>query len=697
VHAEIVRTLSVVLVAACVVSILFHRARLPVISGYIVAGILIGPFAPWFRVVGDVSVVEKMAELGLVFLLFSLGLEFSLRKLAGVGLGAGMAAVLEMALMFWIGNHVGHWLGWTGMNSLFLGAMLTISSSVVIFKTLEHIRATRSAFGEFMMGILVFEDILGVCMLGLLSGIAITRQVDVTGVLVSLGKVSVFMTSVVVIGLLLVPPFTRYLRRYHSAEMLLIGMLGVCFTVCLLAIETGLSVALGAFLSGAVVAESGSRRTVVRLIEPVRDLFSAVFFVTIGMLTDPAAIFEYAMPIAVITGCVMLFKSAACALGALLAGHGLGSAIAVGLGMGQVGEFSFIIASLGLSLGVIDPALFPIAVSVAILTVTLAPLLLERHEAIAARVERRAPAPLLTALIAYGQWISSLRGSRPEYAPVRAVLRRSLLQMLVNLLLCTGFFLVAISVARRLDARVAALEALPAFTGRVNAVCWFGAVLVSLPFLVAIVRKAQAVAMILAEMATPASIAPLQVQSFRSIVTTVIRTTALTLVFGWLLMVSALILPPWPMLAVLTALALLLALLLRDQLVRLYSRGQIMIREIFEAPLDATLTGGVPMTREETDKEAVMPPVLARASLEVVVIDNQDVAGKRIGDLNLRAVTGATIVGIERQDGESMVNPGPDMVLNRGDHLLLLGRPEQIRAARAFLSAGGTATTAPVG
>ncbi|HPU96611.1 MAG TPA: cation:proton antiporter [Candidatus Hydrogenedentes bacterium] len=562
-HVEIVKTLAIVMITASVVSIVFHRMRLPVVSGYIMAGILIGPFAPWFRIVGSPEMVEKMAELGVVFLLFSLGLEFSLRKLAGVGLGAGMAAVLEMALMFWIGNHVGRWLGWTGMNSLFLGAMLTISSSVVIFKTLEHMRALRSVFGEFMLGILVFEDILGVCMLGLLSGIAMTRQVNFAGVLLSLGKVSVFMTSVVVIGLLVVPPFLRYLRRLQSAEMLLIGVLGICFSVCLLAIETGLSVALGAFLSGAVIAETGVRRAVIRLIEPVRDLFSAVFFVTVGMLTDPAAVFEYAVPIAVITGCVLLFKSTACALGALLAGHGLGSAVAVWLGMGQVGEFSFIIASLGLSLGVIDPRLFPIAVSVSVLTITLAPMLLERHEAVAMRAEKCAPAPILAALIAYGQWVSSLRGSRPEYGPVRVVLRRSLLQILVNLLLCTGFFLVAISLAQRFEQNLEWTQRLALLAGYVSTIFWFGAVMVSLPFLVAIVRKAQAVAMILAEMATPASIAPGQAQSFRSIVTTIIRTTALTLVFAWLLMVSALILPPWPMLAVLAALAALLAVLLR--------------------------------------------------------------------------------------------------------------------------------------
>ena len=687
-HFEIARTLAVVMVTACLVSILFHRVRLPVISGYIVAGILIGPFAPGIQLVGDSDLVEKMAELGVMFLLFSLGLEFSLRKLADVGPGAGMAALLEVALMFWIGNTVGRWLGWTGLNGLFLGAMLTISSSVVIFKTLNHMQALRSGYGEFMLGILVFEDILGVCMLGLLSGIAITRQVNFAGVLLSVGKVGVFMTSVVVIGLLLVPPFLRYLRRLQSAEMLLIGVLGVCFTVCLVAIETGLSVALGAFLAGAVVAESGVRRTVIRLVEPVRDLFSAVFFVTIGMLTDPAAIFEYAVPIAVITCSVMLFKSTACALGALLAGHGLGSAIAVALGMGQVGEFSFIIAGLGLSLGVIDPTLFPVAVSVSVLTITLAPLLLERHETIAARIERRAPAPLLTALIAYGQWISSLRGTRPEYAPVRAVLRRSLLQMLVNLLLCTGFFLVAISLAHRLEQPFQGPSWLAVFHGHSSTLCWFGAVIVSLPFLVAIVRKAQAVAMILAEMATPLSIAPHQVQSFRGIVTNVIRTTALTLVFGWLLMVSALILPPWPMLIVLSALAVLLAMLLRGPLIRLYSRGQIMIREIFETPLDATLTGNPGQSGTTPDNMVSVPPVLARASLEVVAVENNAVAGRRIADLDLRAVTGATIVGIERQDGESMVNPGPDTALHQGDHLLLLGLPEQIRAARAFLSAG---------
>ncbi len=301
-HAiSFIQDLAVIMLVAGVVTILFHRFKQPVVLGYIIAGFIIGPHTPPFGLIHDEGTIKTLAELGVIFLMFCLGLEFSLGKLFKVGATAFIAAFLEIVLMIWIGYEIGRWFDWNTMDSLFLGAILAISSTTIIVKALNDLKMKNQRFAQLIFGVLIVEDILGIGIIALLSSIAVSGTVSSGEVFSTVGKLSLFMIVALVIGILLVPRLLAYVARFESNEMLLITVLGLCFGFCLLVVKLEYSMVLGAFLIGAIMAESRQLLKIERLIEPVRDLFSAIFFVAIGLMLDPAVLLDYAWPIAVIT------------------------------------------------------------------------------------------------------------------------------------------------------------------------------------------------------------------------------------------------------------------------------------------------------------------------------------------------------------------------------------------------------------
>jgi CPA2 family monovalent cation:H+ antiporter-2 len=313
-QAHFLQDLALVMIVAGLVTVLCHLLRQPVVLGYIAAGVLIGPHTHLPILVHDRHTVEMMAELGVILLMFSLGLHFSLRKLVSVGATALVAAALEILLMLLIGYGTGRLFGWDRMDSIFLGAILSISSTTIITKALAELGLMKQRFAELIFGILVVEDILAIAMLAILSGVAKTGSLEVGEVAKTFGGLGIFLTAVMVVGLLAVPPLLRYVNLFRSNEMLLVAALGLCFGVSLLAVKLGYSVALGAFLIGAIVAEARERGKIESLIEPVRDMFSAVFFVAIGMLIEPPLLVTYAVPIAVITAAVVVGKVLTCSI-----------------------------------------------------------------------------------------------------------------------------------------------------------------------------------------------------------------------------------------------------------------------------------------------------------------------------------------------------------------------------------------------
>jgi monovalent cation:H+ antiporter-2, CPA2 family len=674
--ATFLQDLAVVMIVAGVVTILFHVMRQPVVLGYIVAGVIVGPFTSSIPLsIQDKQTVAVMSELGVILLMFSLGLHFSLRKLASVGATAVIAAILEIALMLAIGYGLGRLFGWSTMDSLFLGAILSISSTTIIIKALNELGLARERFAQLIFGILIVEDILAIAMLALLSGIATTGTLAVGDVAMTLGKLSIFLGSVLVFGLLTVPFLLRFVSRFRSSEMLLITSLALCFGVSLLALKLEYSVALGAFLIGAVVAEAREHGKVETLIEPVRDMFSAIFFVAIGMLIDPRVLKDHAMAILLITLAVVVGKVSACALGAFLAGHSPRMSVKVGMGLAQIGEFSFIIASLGLTLGVISDFLYPITVAVSAVTTLLTPYLM--------RVSDRAvdvTAPLVpTPLRAAGEWYTAWL-SRQDQQPssgkqqVRRLLRRWTAQVMLNMLLVTGVLLTAAALSGRLVRR---FPTFPEWIGGTRAVVWLGALLLALPLIVVSLRKLRVIATVIAEASIQRGSSAEVTARARAVLGGTMYLAGWLLVCLWILLVSSAMLPPWEMMVAALIVVIGFAAFRWRSMERVYAVAQSSLRETLTRPPEAD-----PVERR------VLPTLLEEAKLEMVKVGpDSPAAGRLIRELQLRTRTGASAVAIERPGTTAnVINPGPDEEIQAGDQLLLIGDAEQLRTAHAMLT-----------
>ncbi|WP_118179419.1 cation:proton antiporter [Paraburkholderia phosphatilytica] len=577
-----IQDLAVVMALAGVVTVLFHRLRQPVVLGYIVAGVIIGPYTPPFQLIHDEQTISTLGELGVVFLMFSLGLEFSLRKLLRVGTTAVVAALSEIVLMLWLGYEIGSAFGWSPMDSLFLGAILAISSTTIIVKALSELNLKRESFAQLVFGILIVEDILAIAMLVLLSGIAQTGELSAGVALGTLGKLLLFMTVSLVVGILVVPRALNYVARAGRDEMLLVAVLGFCFGFCLIVVKLGYSIALGAFLIGAIIAESRHLHRIEHLIAPLRDAFSAIFFVTIGLMLDPRVLVDYAWPIVAITLAVIVGKIVSCGLGTFLAGSDGRTAMRVGMTVSQIGEFSFIIASLGLTLNVTSAFLYPVAVTVSALTTLCTPYLIRAADPLSQRLARVVPRPVANVFGLYSQWLGSLRPARGEPG-LFTLTRRIVLQIAVNLALVAAIFLAASYGARYGEAWVA--RWIPAESIQ-RALWWSAALVVAMPFLVAVYRKTRSLALLLAEVSVQPSKAGRFTHTIRSAIADLVPIVSMIGVFLLVAALSSGILPPAGLLiAVLVCAALLLAIVWR-WCVRIHAALQIALRETFDEQPD---------------------------------------------------------------------------------------------------------------
>lgn len=578
-HAiSFIQDLAVIMLVAGVVTILFHRLRQPVVLGYIVAGFIIGPHTPPFGLIHDEDTIKTLAELGVIFLMFCLGLEFSLRKLFKVGATAFIAAFLEIVLMIWIGYEIGRWFDWSTMDSLFLGAILAISSTTIIVKALNDLKMKNERFAQLIFGVLIVEDILGIGIIALLSGIAVSGTVSSGEVFSTVGKLSLFMIIALVVGILVVPRLLAYVATFESNEMLLVTVLGLCFGFCLLVVKLEYSMVLGAFLIGAIMAESRQLLKIERLIEPIRDMFSAIFFVAIGLMIDPAILLEYAWPIAVITVAVVLGKMVSCGLGAFIAGNDGKTSLRVGMGLSQIGEFSFIIAALGMTLQVTSDFLYPVAVAVSVLTTLSTPYLIRAADPLSHRLGAIVPQRVARVLGMYGEWLRSIQ-PRGQGAMLAAMIRKILLQVGVNLALVIGIFLAGAYFAERIGSYLTVWIAEP---GGQKAMIWGAALLLSLPFLIAAYRKLKALSMLLAEMGVKPEMAGRHTQRVRRIIAEVIPLLSLLVIFVLLSALSASILPTMELLLLIAVVAAGVVALLWRWFIRVHTRMQVALLETLD-------------------------------------------------------------------------------------------------------------------
>ena len=398
---KLISDLAIMLLTAGVVAILFKRFKLPLVLGYILAGFLVGPYMPWFFTVADEASIETWSEIGIIVLMFGLGLEFNLHKLASVGGTAIITALTEVFGMLVLGYLVGQAMGWGMMDSIFLGGMLSMSSTTIIIKAFDELGVRQKPFAQLVFGTLVIEDIAGIFMMIILSTVSVSKNISGVDLALQLGLLVLYLALWLILGIYIIPTLLRKAEQYTNDETLLLASLGLCFGMVLLADALGFSSALGAFLAGSLLAGTVHAERVEHLSSGVKDLFGSVFFLSVGMMLDPAMIITYIVPILIVTLVTILGKLIISSLGVLLSGQSLSKAIHCGCSLAQIGEFAFIIASLGMSLGVIEGKVYPIVVAVSILTTLTTPFFIKSADKIYGAVSKILPRKLTEKLERY--------------------------------------------------------------------------------------------------------------------------------------------------------------------------------------------------------------------------------------------------------------------------------------------------------
>jgi len=398
---KLIADLALILMTGAITTLVFRKIKQPLVLGYIIAGFLVGPHLSMTPTVADNENIKTLAEIGVIFLLFSLGLEFSFKKLLRVGGAASITALVEIAFITVAGYFVARWLGWSFMDSLFVGGMLASSSTTIIIRAFDELGIKTKQYVRVVFGVLVVEDIVVILLMVLLSTMAVSKEFQGAELLFTITKLLFFLALWFLAGIFLLPTFLKKAKKLLDEEALLILSIGLCLGMVVIATQVGFSAELGAFIMGSIMAETTSAEKVDHLIKPVKDLFGAVFFVSVGMMIDPAAIVEYRWPVLWITLLTLFGKLFSTTLGALISGQSLKQSVQVGMSMAQIGEFAFIVATLGLSLGVISDFLFPIVVGASAITTFTTPYMIKFSEPVYNFILKALPAKWVIALNNY--------------------------------------------------------------------------------------------------------------------------------------------------------------------------------------------------------------------------------------------------------------------------------------------------------
>jgi CPA2 family monovalent cation:H+ antiporter-2 len=432
---DLIRDLALILIAGAITTLIFRWIRQPLVLGYIIAGFLVGPHFHLLPTVADNENIGILAEIGVIFLLFSLGLEFSFKKLMRVGGAASITAFVEIAFITLAGYYTGKWMGWSTMDSLFLGGMLASSSTTIIIRAFDELGIKTKQYARIVFGVLVVEDIVVILLMVLLSTIAVTKQFAGTEILFTILKLIFFLALWFIMGIFLLPTLLKKIKPLIDEEAVLILSIGLCLGMVVLATQVGFSAELGAFIMGSIIAETTLAEKVEHVIKSVKDLFGAVFFVSVGMMIDPQAIIQYGWPVICVTLLTLFGKLFSTTAGALLSGQPLKQSVQVGMSMAQIGEFAFIVATLGLSLGVISDFLFPVAVGASAITTFTTPYLIKLSEPFYFLLERRLPA----------NWVKRLNNYSSSTQDIQAESDwKVVLKSYVTIIVTNGIILLAV-------------------------------------------------------------------------------------------------------------------------------------------------------------------------------------------------------------------------------------------------------------
>ncbi len=666
---DFLNALTVVLCVAAVTTLISQKLKLPVVLGYIVAGLIIGPHVP-LPLVADRALVIALSELGVILVMFSLGLEFSLAQLRKVGPTAGITAIIECGVMLITGFLVGKALGWTTTESIFTGAIVAISSTTIIVKTFDE-QGIAGKLRQLVIGVLIVEDLIAILLLAALTAISSGAGLSALALATTLGKLAAFLGALLVMGLVVVPRATRAIIRLERPETTLVASVGFCFSIALLAQYFGYSVALGAFLAGSLIAESGEGKTVEHLVQPLRDLFAAIFFVSVGMQIDPAEVARHWGAALILTGVVIVGKVLNVTIGAFLTGNGTRPSVQAGMSLAQIGEFSFIIAGLGMSTGATGSFLFPVAAAVSVVTTLSTGWLVKASGPVASFIDRKLPRRVQTFTTLYASWLEQLRDAAPE---PKSSVRRLVRMLIIDATLLTAVTVVA-TVSRRAElTREGPLWLVVALAG-----------LLALPLCIGIVRVSQRLAAELAEVALPPrprGMVDLALAPRRVLIVTLQAAIVLCLGVPMVAIIQPLM-PEVPVGAVLLGLLSLLGVAFWRRTTNLEGHVRAGVEVITEA-LMSQAHGGEPAEQAPVDFYKLLPGLGLSGPSVIAIPAGSDAVGKTLAALNLRGVTGATVLAITR--GRKAIVATATEVLAADDRLALSGTREAIEAARALLS-----------
>ncbi|MBK8238009.1 MAG: cation:proton antiporter [Deltaproteobacteria bacterium] len=680
-----VQDLAIALGVAAVTSALCRRFGQPAVLGYLLAGLIVGPYLP-VPLFADPARMQALSEFGVVLVMFGIGLHFSPADLSKAIPRAGVVGLVQISLMAWFGLVIGGLLGFTTLGSLFLGAGLSISSTMVVAKALADTPVSEPVV-ELVYGVLVIQDLVAVVMIAALTTAASGAGLQAGELALTIAQLLGFLLALVAAGSIVVPRLLRPVAAMGHPETLLVVAVGLCFVLGMVAVQAGYSVALGAFVAGSLVAQSGIGERVETLVTPVRDLFAAVFFVSIGMMVDPAVVPSVGLIALGLSVVIVVGQLVAVTLAGFLGGRRLRVALQAGLVLGQIGEFSFILAQLGADKGVVDPRLVPMIVLAAIVTAMTTPVAIRHADAIAGFVERRLPARAHTVIALWGTWLEALRKAQAGRR-IEGV-RRWILLALVDAAIVVAILVGTAIVEPRLEVWLAKLGV--GLEGSAI-VIGIGSALACAPFVIGIVRCVRALATALAEAALPRPNAadgerPVTDLAFapRQVLRVVIGLFASLALALPMMAITQPFVPPWiaaPL--VLALLALVVVTLARragalDGHVR---AGAQVVSELLRRGAQAAAP--TEAATEDTRFDQVLPGLGDITPCTLAATSSA--CGRTLGQIDLRGRTGAIVLAIERDDAHIVV-PSSAQELRAGDVLAPVGSREAIAAALELLKA----------
>ena len=649
--------LALILVTAGLTTIIFKWLRQPVVLGYIVAGFLIGPAFNLFPGITDVADINVWGKIGVVFLLFALGLEFSFKRLKVVGATGAVTAITELVIMFTVGYTIGKIIGWKDMNCIFLGCMLSISSTTIIIKAFEDLNMKRHKFTNIVFGVLVVEDLVAVLLLVVLSTISVSKSFDGIQLAFSLVKLMFFLIIWFIVGIYVIPTLLQKSRKLMGEETLLVFSIGLCFGMVYLATNAGFSEALGAFMMGSILAETIEADKIHTLVNPIKNLFGAIFFVTVGMLIDPHVLVQYWLPIVVITLAVMFIKSFSATVGVLISGQDLKTSMQAGFCFSQIGEFSFIIATLGLSFKVIDPFMYPIIVSVSIITTFFTPFFMRLSVPVYNKLYPHIPQKAKLLLNRYSSGTKSVE----QENNVRDYVKSQLFALAIY-----GSILVAIILISNLFLKPFITTKIEGFWGGVVGAAI--TLLVMAPFLRALISKKNKAFTLLKKLLQERKI------NYGLLVSLSLSRYIAALIFLGVVMTSYVNLATGYLLVI----GFVLFILIRNSKRILHFYQQIESRFMHNLNVRA----------EEKKKQApvLIPEKEAKNFYleQMVISSDSELVGKTLKELQLREQYEVNIVSIMR--GKTVINlPSRDTVLYPADKITIVGSDEQVAALKSLV------------